>query len=84
MIAIVLYTIFYPVIAACKVVEFIVWEFLSNEGWKVRPQHNLTQYWQNQALVAQGQLRDAEVESGRRQEELEKKFRQEQMQRGQR
>lgn len=84
MIAIVLHTIFYPVIAACKVIEFIVWQFLSNGSWKVHPANNLTQYWQNQAIVAHYELRDTKIESGRRQEELEKKFRKEQKQRGQR
>jgi hypothetical protein len=84
MIAIVLYTIFWPVIVVCKVSEVFTWELFSNKNWKVRSQPNLTKYWQNQALAAQYQLRDAEIKSGLQQDELEKKFQLAQKQRGQR
>lgn len=84
MIAIVLYTIFSPVIIFCKVSEVITWEFFSNQKWKVRSEPNLTKYWQNQALRAQAQFRDAEIKSGLQQDELEKKFQLAQKQRGQR
>lgn len=81
--AIVLYTIFWPVIAVCKVAEFVVWDFLSSENWKAHPQGNLARYWQNHALAAQRQLRDMELESKLQQVEFENKFRKELKHRGQ-
>lgn len=67
-------SIAWPFIVFGAVMNFIVWEFFSDGGWKEsRVQADPARYWQGRALAASREIHDLEDEIKRREKEQERK-----------
>jgi hypothetical protein len=66
-------SIAWPLILIGSVVEFLVWEFLSDRRWQQRKVHsNPAKPWQDEAIEARRQLRELEFKSRRLEEDQRK------------